>query len=317
MALVRSEHELELAKDLLDDIELSRLNAEPLFLKAARLARLCGTEEFKKWIGFELRGYVSGDETSIKYMTKTNRWTNREENKGYWAPISQIEAVINSQKLKLNTLSTPNISGVSAAVIIMNKHHDMVNAVSNSISTYTGIKSRALGILHDFVSSIYYEKELDHLAESIFEKYKNEIDTLISDLCEDVLQQIPSVVNRLAEGDEESVSQALTTVRRIIDSFADTIFPPSEGTYEIGGEALSLGPARHLNRLNVFVHQRIESKGRKDKIRQNLKNLYARVSTGVHADVSVEEAQSLFLNCYLILGEILHIATLNKIEKHD
>lgn len=111
------------------------------------------------------------------------------------------------------------------------------------------------------------------------------------------------------------MSQALTTVRRIIDSFADAIFPPTEDTYEIGGETLSLGPARHLNRLNVFVHQRIESKGRKDKIRQNLKNLYARVSTGVHADVTIEEAQSLFLNCYLLLGEILHIGTLEKIGR--
>ncbi len=42
-------------------------------------------------------------------------------------------------------------------------------------------------------------------------------------------------------------------------------------------------------------------------------NLYARVSTGVHADVSIEEAQSLFLNCYLLLGEILHISKLEKI----
>ncbi|HCI9655804.1 hypothetical protein [Enterobacter hormaechei] len=315
MTLVRSEHELELAKELLDDIELSRLNAEALFLKAARLARLCGTEEFKKWIGFEIRGYVSNEDTSLKFMTKTGRWTNREEKKGYWAPIAQIEAIINSQTLKLNSLGTPNVSGVSMAYPIMKEHRDLVNNVSNSISTYSGIKSRALGVLHDFVSAIYYEKELDHLAESIFERYKKDIDTLISDLCAEVLQQIPSVVNRLAEKDEESVSQALTTVRRIIDSFADAIFPPTEDTYEIGGEALTLGPSRHLNRINVFVHQRIESKGRKDKIRQNLKNLYARVSTGVHADVTIEEAQSLFLNCYLLLGEILHIGTLEKIER--
>lgn len=314
MALIRFEHELELAKELLDDIELSRLNAEALFLKAARLARLCGTEEFKKWVGFEIRGYVSNDDIALKFMTKTGRWTNRDENKGYWAPIAQIEAIINSQTLKLNSLGTPNVSGVTMAYPIMKEHHEIVNNVSNSISIYSGIKSRALGVLHDIVSAIYYEKELDHLAESIFEKYKKDIDTLISDLCSEVLQQIPSVVNRLAERDEESVSQALTTVRRIIDSFADAIFPPTQDTYEIGGETLSLGPARHLNRLNVFVHQRIESKGRKDKIRQNLKNLYARVSTGVHADVTIEEAQSLFLNCYLLLGEILHIGTLEKIE---
>lgn len=313
MALVRSEHELDLAKELLDDIEFSRLEIEPLFMKAARLARLCGSEEFKKWIGFEMRGYNSNDPISLKYMTKTARWIDREENRGYWVPLSQIESTTKSQTMKLNALSTPNISGVAAAIRIMEDHYKNVNSVANTISKYTGIRSRALGILHDFVASIYYEKELDHLAESIFENYKNDVDTLISDLCSDVLQQIPSVVNRLSEGDTESVSQALTTIRRIIDSFADAIFPPTDETYEIGGNQLSLAANRHLNRLNAFVHERVESKGRKDKIRQNLTNLYGRVSTGVHAEVSIEEAQSLFLNCYLVLGEILHIGMLKKI----
>ena len=130
-------------------------------------------------------------------------------------------------------------------------------------------------------------------------------------MCAEVLQQIPSVVNRLSEGDDESVSQALTTVRRIIDSFADAIYPPSDNTFRIGDNDLTLGPTRHLNRLNVYVHERTESKGRRDKIRQNLANLYSRVSAGVHADVTIEEAQSLFLNCYLILGEILHLGELN------
>lgn len=210
-------------------------------------------------------------------------------------------------------MSTPNVSGTDYANIVMNNYLNTKSAISTLISKLTGIKSRVMGILHTFTSEIYYEKELDHLAESIFENYKKDVDTLISGLCGDVLQQIPSVVNRLAEGEEESVSQALTTVRRIIDSFADAIFPPVEETYEIGGNQLSLGASRHLNRLNVYVHQRVESKSRKDKIRQNLANLYARVSTGVHADVSIEEAQSLFLNCYLLLGEILHISKLDKI----
>lgn len=311
MAIVKAQHELELAKELLEDIEFSHLEIESLFFKAARLARLCGSEEFIKWIGFEIKGYNSKDPVAIKYMTKTGRWTDRENNKGYWIPLSQIESTFKSQTLKLNAATTPNISGVNAAIQIMKDHYKFVNNVSNSLPRFAGIRSKALGILHEFISEIYYEKELGYLAESIFDKYKQDVDTLISSMCAEVLQQIPSVVNRLSEGDDESISQALTTVRRIIDSFADAIYPPSENTYNIGGNELSLGPNRHLNRLNVYVHMRTESKGRRDKIRQNLQNLYARVSAGVHADVTTEEAQSLFLNCYLILGEMLHLGELD------
>ncbi|QHS48627.1 hypothetical protein GW952_24915 [Klebsiella michiganensis] len=313
MPLVRSEHELELAKELLDDIELSRIPVDALILKASRLARLCGNEEFQKWVGYEMRGYFSDVDLSLRYMGLTGRWTNKEKKEGYWMPVAQVESLITAKKIELESMTTPNVSGTDYANLVMTNYLNTKSAISNLISKLTGIKSRVMGILHTFTSEIYYEKELDHLAESIFENYKKDVDTLISSLCGDVLQQIPSVVNRLAEGEEESVSQALTTVRRIIDSFADALFPPVDETYDIGGNQLSLGASRHLNRLNVYVHQRVESKSRKDKIRQNLSNLYARVSTGVHADVSIEEAQSLFLNCYLLLGEILHISKLEKI----
>ena len=52
----RSEHILELSKELLDDIELSRTNVENLILKASRLARLVGSEEIRQWLKFEMGG---------------------------------------------------------------------------------------------------------------------------------------------------------------------------------------------------------------------------------------------------------------------
>ncbi|PPD49386.1 MAG: hypothetical protein CTY16_03975 [Methylobacter sp.] len=303
----RSEHILELAKELLDDIELSRLSAESLLLKASRLARWVGSDEIKYWINLEMKGYNSSNETSLKYMDITGRWVNREEKKGYWGPLAQQEAALDAENIKLRSMSTPDTSG-DWAFRVMQMHQQQMLSTTNYISTLSGIKSRVLAHLHGFVSEVYYEKEFDSLSESIFEKYKSEIDTLIAVHCGDVLQQVPSVMSRLAEGSPESISQALSTARRIIDSFADSIFPPTEETMNIGGNEVALGANKHQNRINAFVHQRIDSKSRKQKIRQNLTNLYDRVSTGVHKDVTAEEARSLFLNTYLLLGEVLHIA---------
>ncbi len=302
----RSEHILELAKELLNDIELSRLSAESLLLKASRLARWVGSDEIKYWINLEMKGYNSSNDISLKYMGITGRWTDREEGKGYWGPLAQQEAVLEAQNIKLRSLSTPDTSG-DWAFRVMQMHQQQMTSTTNYISTLSGIKSRVLAHLHNFVSEVYYEKEFDSLSESIFERYKSDVDTLISEHCGDVLQQIPSVMSRLAEGDAESISQALSTARRIIDSFADSIFPPTEETINMGGNEVTLGANKHQNRINAFVHQRIDSKSRKTKIRQNLSNLYDRVSTGVHNDVTAEEARSLFLNTYLLLGEVLHI----------
>lgn len=302
----RSEHILELAKELLDDIELSRLSAESLLLKASRLARWVGSDEIKYWINLEMKGYNSSNDISLKYMGITGRWTDREKGKGYWGPLAQQEAALEAQNIKLRSLSTPDTSG-DWAFRVMQMHQQQMASTTNYISTLSGIKSRVLAHLHNFVSEVYYEKEFDSLSESIFERYKSDVDTLISEHCGDVLQQIPSVMSRLAEGDTESISQALNTVRRIIDSFADSIFPPTEETINMGGNEVTLGANKHQNRINAFIHQRIDSKSRKTKIRQNLSNLYDRVSTGVHNDVTAEEARSLFLNTYLLLGEVLHI----------
>lgn len=302
----RSEHILELAKELLDDIELSRLSAESLLLKASRLARWVGSEEIKYWIGLEMKGYNSSNEISLKYMSVTGRWINREEQKGYWGPLAEQEAALGAQNIKIRSMSTPDTSG-EWAFRVMQMHQEQMALTTNYISKLSGIKSRVLAHLHNFVSEVYYEKEFDSLSESIFEKYKSEVDNLISVHCGEVLQQIPPVMSRLAEGNPESISQALSTTRRIIDSFADSIFPPTEETINIGGNEVALGANRHQNRINAFVHNQIDSKSRKSKIRQNISNLYDRVSTGVHNDVTAEEARSLFLNTYLLLGEVLHI----------
>lgn len=183
MPLVRSEHELELAKELLDDIELSRIPVDALILKASRLARLCGNEEFQKWLGYEMRGYFSDVDLSLRYMGLTGRWTNKEKKEGYWMPVAQVESLITAKKIELESMTTPNVSGTDYANLVMTNYLNTKSAISNLISKLTGIKSRVMGILHTFTSEIYYEKELDHLAESIFENYKKDVDTLISSLC--------------------------------------------------------------------------------------------------------------------------------------
>jgi hypothetical protein len=139
---------------------------------------------------------------------------------------------------------------------------------------------------------------------------------LIAEKAGGVLTKMPSVVARLKEGDDEAISQALVTCRRILEAFADAIFPPSDGTFELGGNQVKLDASKHQNRINVYIAQHTESSSRRSRLRQNLGNLFDRVSTGVHSGVTAEEAYSLFLNVYLFLGEVLSL-TESKVEAQD
>lgn len=303
MDVSKSVHIISLSKEIIDDIELSRIKGQALLLKATRLARYVDDEEIRKWLRFEMQGFNS-NEVALKYMTKTGRWTDKENKKGYWAPLAQIEAEAEAQMKKLSLIRIPDISG-DRAVLVIDRITTQMNAATNYISELEGIKSRVLSLIHDFATNVYYQKTFDYVAESIFDTYKKDIDILIAENSSDVLGQIPSVVGRLSDGDKESISQALTTCRRIIDSFANHIFPASNDTINIGGNVLSLKQDKVQNRINAFIHLKSESDSQKKKLRQNLSNLYERVSAGVHSDVNANEAKSLFFNTYLLLGEIL------------
>lgn len=303
-----SEHILALSRDLLDDIELERLDGAKLLLKVSRLARLAGSDEIRKWIEFEMQGYHYSDDLSLRYMTLTGRWTDYKEKKGWWGPLAQIQASIESCKTRIDATKLGPMSGDNMVFVVdrINRSH---TSLTNMIVQLSGVQSRVMGLMHKFVSGVYYERQFAELVDKTFEQYKKQVDYLIAEKAGDVLVKIPSVISRLRERDVEAISQALTTCRRIIECFADAIYPPSDQFYEIGGNKLSLGAGKHQNRINVYVAIRTDSVSRRNRLRQNISNLYDRVSTGVHKEVTAEEAYSLFLNVYLFLGEVLNLGS--------
>jgi hypothetical protein len=89
----KSTHIIELCKELLDDIELSRINSEAILLKATRLARLSGSDQIRQWLRYEMTGYNSTD----PYMSQTGRWIDRN------GSLAELESTIEMLKLKIAT----------------------------------------------------------------------------------------------------------------------------------------------------------------------------------------------------------------------
>ena len=300
----RNEHVFQLAQELLDDIELSRLSGEALILKATRLARLANSEKIHSWLQYELRGYNPNDKLALKYMGKTGRWTNYQEKKGHWGSLAMQESAMQALEVQLKQMRLPD--AVASAPIIAG-FNQLLSQTTQQIQVHSAIKSKVISLLHEFISGVYYEKAFSGLAEDIFEAYKREIDARITEKCGDVLTKLPYVYDRLREEDTEAVSQGLTTCRRIIDAFSDALYPPREETVQINGNTLELGANRYQNRLNAYIAGKISSDSRRKRLRQSLSNLYSRVSTGVHSEVSPQEAKALLLSTYLFLGEVLNL----------
>jgi hypothetical protein len=317
----KSQHIKLLAEELLDDIELSRLKPEQLLLKAQRLARLHNNKPVQKWLEYEMLGYIDDEEISLLYMDVTGRWIDKANKVGWWGPLAQIEGTFESNKLIMQIIRIPDITySVSSAnefqyISSYDPNSTVDKLVNDAVSTrnilnqLSGIKSKVLALLHTYVSNVYYETIFSGLSESIFESFKNKVDVILADKCKDALDKIPALSDRLSMKNKEAVSQALNTCRRIIDTFADAVFPPSDMPFIVSeSNTLDVSKGKIQNRINACIFKNCQSKSRCDKLRHTLKNLYDRVSTGVHNDVSFEEAKSLFLETYIFLGEVLTLS---------
>jgi hypothetical protein len=321
-----SSHIFSLSRELIDDVELSRLPAEQLLLKASRLARLVGDDETAKWLRFELNGYYN-DPDSRNRMLLFGRLEKIDDQYGYFQPPAGILGAIATMQTQIQQLKVPDIqfapsssnpnefvmgyAGTNALTItkLAKEVLDRLQSLTTAVTNLSGVRSRVLTAIHDFAAKAYYDRAFKGIAETIFERHKTSIDLLLRDHASDVLEKIPAIYDRLASGEQEAISQAMNSVRRMIKAFADTVYPPGEGTVELNDHKYEIGNDKVLNRIKLFLNSKCSSESRCERLNKNIRQINDRASVGSHKDITVKEAQALFLHSYLTLGEILAATT--------
>jgi len=274
-------------------------------LKANRLARLVGHDDLLTFLGLERNGYPT-DGTATDWIGRAGRWSDEDEGKFFPVPLAKVEANLEASQDALKTLSGGgNYSGQWASVAAR-EHDQRITAQSRVIGTWSGICGQVISTVYDMVVEVYHELLFSELQGALFAETQTNVDGALAAASGSALDKIERVSDRLRDGDLESVSQALTTCRRLIDSCADHLFPGREGEHDLGGgTTLKVGQQHVLNRLQAYCHEQGVSKSRRDRLRHTLSDLYGRCSAGTHAEVTVKEARFVFLQTYIVLGELL------------
>jgi len=317
-----SSHKLSLAREFLDDLELARLTPENLMLKGRRLARLMGNEDIGQWLFFELAGFVPDHAVSLKYMVLSGRMEEQGKAVAFWDSLPQLDAQINLYRSEVQKLQIPHIVTSSSGnppdgnagteeermgrlAALVERVFQHLHDLNARIARLIGIRSKVLALLHDFVSRTYYEICFATLQETLFERQRKLVEARLASTLGSTLEKMPELYDRLARMVPGAVREALSACRQIIEAFADSIYPPTQEVVEIDGKKLPLAANHHLNRITAFVHQSSGSLFRRQRIRRSLDDLYARVSTEKHQDVSEDEARFLLLQTFMLTGEIL------------
>jgi hypothetical protein len=306
MALSKTDQITALALEVLEDAEMSRTSVEALVLKASRLARLVGDEETIAWLRCERFGYSNDNEIAITWVGHTHRWVDpADTNKGaYWGPIAQQETLVESLTHKLDVIKNYRPSDESGHFWMQQQQAE---SVGHQISAVKRIISVVRALVQQFATSIYHEKLFSHQAEAIFAQYQDKVDALLVATAKTAFDRLPQAFERLATEDAEAISHALTTCRRVVDSFADAVFASRAEPVTIGKQEIEVGAKQVRNRLRAYMYERIGQSSRYERLNKSLGSLYDRISAGVHNDIDVGEARALVLQTYLFLGELLSL----------
>lgn len=296
---------LALAEELLGDIEFHQLEASDIVLKASRLARLVGHDELAKFTDWELNGYSEKGEDRNKYLSLAGRWNIENGEKTFHpVPITKLEALADSLQLATESMRVQSISG-DHVTVATREMRNQIATYAKELAEVNGIQKQVVSSIYRMVYGIYYELVFSEIQSSLFAATQEKVDGALAESSGSALKKIESVNERLRDGSEEAISQAMLTCRRLIDSVADAVFPARDDPYVLGEEEIRVGQNNVLNRLKAFVNSQAVTKGREDRLRRSLNDIYDRVSGGVHSEVTPQEAQFLFLNTYIVLGEIL------------
>ena len=165
-----------------------------------------------------------------------------------------------------------------------------------------------------FSTLCLWERRLTFAATNvrIFDRHRSRVDQMLAQVAPDVVDQLSAAYRRVEEGDVESLSQSLTSCRRILKATADHLYPPGEPVVGDDGVERTMGEEQFVNRLWQFALEAIEGRSRRRLITTTLQEfggridrLYALTNKGVHDTVSPDEVELCVIQTYLMVGELL------------
>jgi hypothetical protein len=290
--LVKRAEIVRLAHEISRDLEDPSISTAVAVTKALRLATLIEHDFWKKLFGGEAMGYSSGDKDLDLALQLNGRWDGNS-NTIMGGPIGVFEANISLWKEQIEAQKAFQPSGEWAA----SQHYSRMQAItvlSGSIVQNERIISVVRARTYDVCTQVIGQFQFSQESSSIFDSFARAIDLRLGELAKEAFRKLPDAFERLDTGSPEAISHAMTSCRRIIDSFADSVFPAQAAPVMIGTESILVDANKPKNRILAYVHEKV-SGSRYGRIRRSLFDLYERVSTGVHSDIGPREAKALVL----------------------
>jgi hypothetical protein len=300
-------------------MELDGAPIERCLMLAQRLARLMRDEDSQRWLDLEQRGYP--DELPPGHLGNCSRYAYRFNDGKVVTPgsLPYLETAKRAAEAVLEKTNPPTVTGMAkdfigagATKAVLDSINESIKLARDTFVLASTNYSRQRAMLHRWATDMLISLELGDVAEGIFEAARASVDVFIAAHAPRAAEQLVALNESMRNGEGESLSQALTSCRRLLMTIADAMFPSRAEPYkDRKGTARLVGPEQYKNRLMAYLAGTVESDGSLAILDADLAHLAARLDAvyekackGVHNEVDKAEAQLTVIHTYLFLAEV-------------
>ena len=318
----RRSQALELADDLLTDIELARVGPPEIARKTFRLARLLDDQDAMQWLSHEVNGYVLKKPENVfehggwEAASRSNRVEVAADGTLTASPTSlgELQAEVDGSRVQLAATTDPSISLSSS------NQYQVVKAPAGNAQERAAIRKyasgrqaiidRVIGALFSYVVERYHELRFGAAAETAFETVRSEVDSRIASMLPEAPTMLAAALENAASDNPEHWAGASATCRRLLKAAADALRPPGEPVNE-----RVMTDAAYINRLVDWDPSTTSaSETTAALVVADLEFLGRRLDAvddaghkGAHATVQRFDAARFLTGTYLLLGDILRL----------
>ncbi len=227
-------------------------------------------------------------------------------------PIGEILAEIEQAEKSIQDLTIPsNLSSYDSAAFF-DQYTSAKMQFRKKIRILTTIRERVKSKCLNYAISIEKQIESQQETMNFIQNVQNEVQNYFRAHSDDVYVKLQKADQLMQSNFKEDLSLLLTQVRRAIKSVADYFYPPSNNpTLCFDGKERKLDDEKYLNRLEEYVNREFNKSTSTDLLKAELnyfmtfaRKLNDLASKGVHAEVTLEEAQQGYIGLYFFLFNI-------------
>ena len=332
----KREQALEACDKVVSGIEDETISVSSSLLLCIKIARLVSDLDAQEWLNYEYGGYPRGDDGYIlndawqvaadhgrSYQTQDK--DGKRSTSVFTELCGELESAIESDKKAIGNYSTQgySVSG-ELALLATREMTTNVAVATNGLLKHIKVAERRLSILrsqyYNFAVRWQIELQFGSTAKTVFEEYQDKVDSYYSSLPTSTLQKLNAIEDLMEDGNPERYAHVLTSCRRLWSETAKTLFDEILQGYSgklfktKSGKEIDVSGDHDNNKLSAVI-ETLEGKAAKNTLVGSetlylvdwMEQISGSQNSGVHHEVTREQAMRCIIHTYIALGDILSL----------